>query len=130
MKTVKEILTEPDIFLALLCYRPTPIPDLGASPAELAMGRKLRSTLPTLPSTLMPRSIDPEQLRMRDSSFKQRQKQKFDRHNRVRPLPQLHPRDPVLIKLDGQEAWKQPAKVIKECGPRSYNVKADNGGEL
>ncbi len=57
VKTVKEILRQDDIFLALLSYRSTPIPDLGASPAELAMGRKLRTTMPSLPSTLQPRVI-------------------------------------------------------------------------
>ena len=54
VKTVKEILRQDDIFLALLSYRSTPIPDLGASPAELAMGRTLRTTMPSLPSTLQP----------------------------------------------------------------------------
>ena len=52
VKTVNEIFRQDDIFLALLSYRSTPIPDLGTSPAELAMGRKLRTTMPSLPSTL------------------------------------------------------------------------------
>ena len=57
VKTVREILRQDDIFFALLSYRSTPIPDLGASPAELATGRKLRTTMPSLPSTLQPRVI-------------------------------------------------------------------------
>ena len=63
VKTVKEIFRQDDIFLALLSYRSTPIPDLGASPAELAMGRKLRTTMPSLPSTLQPRVISHQEVR-------------------------------------------------------------------
>lgn len=47
-----------DIFLALLTYHSKPIPDLGISPAELAMGRKLHISWPTLPSMLMPHTIN------------------------------------------------------------------------
>ena len=42
-----------DPYLALLCYRSTPLQN-GFSSAELLMGRKLRIRLPTLPSNLDP----------------------------------------------------------------------------
>jgi hypothetical protein len=42
-----------DFYLALLCYRSTPLRN-GYSPAELLMGRKLRSNLPMLSSNLTP----------------------------------------------------------------------------
>ena len=60
VRTAKELLKQDDIFLALLTYRSTPILDLGASPAELAFGRRLRTTLPSLPGTLTPRTVNQE----------------------------------------------------------------------
>ena len=98
VKTVKEILRQDDIFLALLSYRSTPIPDLGASPAELAMGRKLRATMPSLPLTLQPRVVSHKEVRERDAGMKRRQKEDYDRRHGVQPLPELSPGDPVSSK--------------------------------
>ena len=102
MKTVREILREDDIFLALLSYHSTPIPDLGASPAasELAMGRKLRTTIP---SALDPRVISYKEVRERDAVMKRRQKEDYDRRHAVQPFPELSTGDPVLIKTDGEK---------------------------
>ena len=87
VKTVKEILRQDDIFLALLSYHSTPIPDLGASPAELAMGRKLQTTMPSLPSMLQPRVISHKEVWECDAIMKQRQKEDYNRRHRVQPLP-------------------------------------------
>ena len=47
VKTVKHLLRNAeDPFLALLAYQATPMPWCGKSPAELLMGRSLRSTVP------------------------------------------------------------------------------------
>ncbi len=127
MKTVKEILRQDDIFLALLSYRSTPIPDLGASPAELAMGRKLRTTMPSLPSTLQPRVISHKEVRERDAVMKRRQKEDYDRRHGVQPLPELSPGDPVLIKTDGEKGWKLPGEVVRKCAPRSFLVQTPRG---
>ena len=59
-KTAKELLKQDVIFLALLTYHSTPIPDLGASPAELAFSRRLQTTLPSLPGTRTPRTVNQE----------------------------------------------------------------------
>ena len=68
VRTAKDILRQDDI-LALLTYRSTPIPDLGVSPAELAIGIKLRTSLPTLPPTLMHHTINSNQVQERDLAF-------------------------------------------------------------
>ena len=39
VQTVKQMLDQPDVSLARLSYRSTPIPSLGVTPAELALGR-------------------------------------------------------------------------------------------
>ena len=129
VKTAKELLNQDDIFLALLTYRSTPIPDLGASPAELAFSRRLRTTLPSLPGTLTPRTVNQETLRERDAAFKQKQKRDYDRHHGVQPFPELHPGNSVFVKSDGQKGWKLPAEVVQKCAPRSYIVQSA-GGQL
>jgi transposase InsO family protein len=98
VKIAKPILAQPDPFLALLSYRATPIPALGKSPAELAHGRKIRTTLPMLPSALMPYTVNPETVHQRGEAAKQNQKFYFDKQHGARPLPELQPGNKVLIK--------------------------------
>lgn len=45
------------MYLAILAYRTTPT-EIGYSPAELLMSRKLRTTVPLLPELRKPVSID------------------------------------------------------------------------
>ena len=145
MKTVKEILRQDDIFLALLSYRSTPIPDLGASPAELAMGRKLRAPRSFLVQTprghlcrnrrhlkwIHPSACNPatshKEVRERDAVMKRRQKDDYDRRHGVQPLLELSPGDPVLIKTDGEKGWKLPGEVVRKCAPRSFLVQTPRG---
>ena len=55
MKAAKSLLEKSvDPYLALLTYRTTPLPWCGLSPAQLAMGRPLRTDIPQVPSTLIP----------------------------------------------------------------------------
>ena len=128
VRTAKEILKQDDVFLALLTYRATPIPELGASPAELAFNRRLRTTLPSLPETLSPRTISRDDIQERNEALKRHQKQNYDRHHGVHPLPELQPGDPVLIKCEGEKRWKQPATVCGMCAPRAYIVETATGG--
>ena len=130
VRTAKEILSQEDPFLALLTYRATPIPELGVSPAELAFGRRLRTTLPTLPSTLKSRAVQGDMVRELDVKLKARQKAGYDRRQGVQTLKDLQPGDPVLAKLDGQKGWSQPAVVKHLVAPRSYLVETAGGGHL
>jgi len=52
--TVKDLLNKSkDSYLTILAYRSTPLEN-GYSPAELLMGRKLRTAIPTTLQTLKP----------------------------------------------------------------------------
>jgi len=72
VKTIKGLLKkEGDPYLALLSYRATPL-QIGDSPSELLMGRKLRTTIPTI-RELVPRVPDSTLVQKRDKQQKQRQ---------------------------------------------------------
>ena len=54
VQTVKNLLKKtPDPYKALMAYRATPL-ESGLSPAELLMGRKICTRIPTSPSNLKP----------------------------------------------------------------------------
>lgn len=75
MKTVKHLLKNADDpFLALLSYRSTPLPWCGMSPAELLMGRKIRTTLPQTTDSLVPQWPYLQEFRSANEEFKRKQK--------------------------------------------------------
>ena len=125
VRTAKEILQQNDIQLALLTYRATPLPALHASPAELAVRRRLRTTLPATPKNLAPSITDPKVIQQRYLKYKQSMKSYCDRGTQL--LPEFHPTDPVLVKEDGEKAWKTLGEIIRKCTPRSYIVKMAGG---
>ena len=106
----------------LMAYRSTPL-ESGISPAELLMGRKICTRVPTLPTLLCPSWPYLEQFRQKDASLKTRQKTDFDRRHSAKTLPDLPP---------GEHAWlpdqKAEGTVVDRAGsPRSYVVETPNG---
>ena len=80
VRTIKDILKRNkmqngDMYMAMLAYRLTPLKN-GLSPAELLMGRKLRTTVPEIPQQLNPKLPNMAQLRRRERREKQRELQK------------------------------------------------------
>ena len=117
VRTVKSLWKkEKDPFLALLIYRATPL-EIGYSPAELLMCRRLRTTLPLAQEQRVPKLPDPTVLSNKNDQVKGRQKMNFDADHGVKMLPTLHSGDTVWI-LDRRTM----GRVVKEIAPRSYVV--------
>ena len=91
VQTVKNLLKKTsDPYKALMAYCATPL-ESDLSPAELLMGRKIRTRIPTSPSNLNPCWPYLEQFRESDASLKGRQKRDFGRRHSAKTLPELHP---------------------------------------
>ncbi|KAL1484912.1 hypothetical protein MTO96_032297 [Rhipicephalus appendiculatus] len=88
VKTVKGLLLKShDPYLALLAYRDTPGP-LGKTPAELLMGRRLRTTLPLHPNRLTPKAPNLKEVRKKDAVVRDQQRQNYNRrHTALPPCP-------------------------------------------
>jgi transposase InsO family protein len=127
VQTAKRILSQDDPALALLVYRDTPIEATGYSPAQLATGRRLRTTLPTLPENLEQRVCAKTDVAARDAKAKMKNKETFDKRHGARPLDTLRPGDIVMQKLDGEKKWGSPAIVQQQVAPRSYVVETPRG---
>ncbi len=122
MKTIKSLFKKDgDPYLALLAYRSTPL-EVGYTPSELLMGRKLKSTVPISEGQLAPRIPEVETLKLRDDNVKTRQKNNFDSHHGSMNLPQLHPGDTVWV-IDR----KATGTVVREHSKRSYEVRTTGG---
>ena len=115
VQTVKNLLKkEQDPFLALLQYRNTPLAS-GKSPAELMLGRKLRTRIPHFRTD----EASDTEFRKRDALQKDRMKANFDKRHRARELSVLKP---------GQHVWlKTPRTEEGVVVKRSVDVQTSSG---
>ena len=122
VQTVKNLLEkDDDPYVALLVYRTTPL-QIGFSPAELLMSRKLRTTIPTTKESRKPQIPNEKIIRERDENSKKRQKYNFDTHHGVRPLQTMNPGTKVWIADRDSEAI-----VVNRSDSRSYRVELEDG---
>ena len=126
VKTAKSLLEHsPDPYLALLSYRTTPLPWCGLSPAELLMGRRLRTDVPQLKKQLVPCWPHVMNFRSLDQKFKASQKRNYDDRHRVRELPSLPDKLPVWVESQGKQV---PGQITQQAAtPRSYLVETPSG---
>jgi transposase InsO family protein len=123
VKIVKSFMkkgTEP--VKALMVYRATPLAN-GYSPAELLMGRKLRTTLPCAPQQLQPKTVDVKELRGKEENMKEKQKENYDHHHGARDQSEFSPGEKVWVK--DMRVWGHI--VGKANSPRSFLVQTPNG---
>lgn len=121
VQTAKALLKKADDpYLALLTYRATPLQN-GSSPAELLMGRKLRTTVPAVSSNYVPRA-EKEDFRKKDGDIKWKQKSHFDRAHRARPAAPLQLGQRVTVKPGGITGT-----IVRALGHRSYEINTPAG---
>ncbi|XP_054720689.1 uncharacterized protein LOC129230315 [Uloborus diversus] len=111
-----------DPYFMLLALRAMALEN-GHSPAELLMGRCLRTPIPTLSVKLKPRALDEESLLKKEEERISMQKFYFDRQHQVGQLPQLN---------IGEQVWVSDMRTygkIKAAhqAPRSYIIETPRG---
>lgn len=110
-----------DIQLALLSYRTTPLSN-GFSPAQLLMGRQLRSTVPHAADQLTPHIVAYDTVQQRDAKQKNRQKAAHDKHHRAKAHTPFTP---------GQRVWvpdlHAEGRVVQALPYRAYQLRMLNG---
>ena len=111
-----------DPHLMMLEAKNTPI-DNYRSPAELAVGRQLRSVLPVNPNNLKIKTIDDDEFKERRRKDKEKQGKYYDQH--TEEIKELRSGEAVRMLRDGN--W-EPATVLEKADePRSYILKTENG---
>uniref|UniRef100_A0A669BXN3 Gypsy retrotransposon integrase-like protein 1 n=1 Tax=Oreochromis niloticus TaxID=8128 RepID=A0A669BXN3_ORENI len=123
VRTIKSLLKKSgDPYLALMAYRATPLAN-GYSPTELLMGRRIRTTVPVIPSQLNPRGTNTDKLKAIEQSYRQKQRQNYNRRHRAHDMLQLNPGDKVWVSdMDTR------GTVVSMAGsPRSYIVETAKG---
>ena len=127
MKTAKKLLNgNADPNLALLAYRSTPLSWCQLSPAQLLMGRQIRSTVPMFAKLFDPKWPDLQKFRASDEQFKQTQKRNFDKRHRAMNLPEFECDDPVFVATR-PGANPLPGTIVQTNRDRSYEVQIPSG---
>jgi len=126
VQTIKAMLKRPgDPQLAMLSYRATPLPWCGLSPAELCMGRKIRSTVPQIQSLLTPNWPYLSAFKKAHLLYKEKQKLNFDKSHRVKDQSDAPIGSEVVITTDDSPVG---GRVIAPANtPRSYIVETPSG---
>ena len=111
--------------MALLSYRSTSLPWCELSPAELSMGRKIRSTVPQTNKHLVPKWPYLTDFQEKNKVFKDKQKENYDSRHRVREAPKIQDDTEVWVNT-GQDPVRGRVVSTSEA-PRSYIVETPSG---
>ena len=121
IKTMKGLLKHTnDPYMALLSYRSTPLPWCNYSPAELLMGREVKTDIPQTASQLTPQWHFLPDFKQKDQSFKDKQKKNYDHRHRAQPADTLPDNSAVWVTTGNNQT---PGTVVSNAStPRSYVV--------
>ncbi len=130
VKSVKRLIKKcaqgnEDPYVGLLELRNTPLIGVNKSPAQLLMGRRLKSVLPTSRKLLEPKLVNREEIKCWQQQSQYTQKKYFDQKS-GNTLPKLKEGEKVRVQITDKE-W-QPAIVKRKLeAPRSYIVQTPEG---
>ena len=124
VQTAKRLLSQDDVFLALMVYRASPLDTTGCSPAQLLMGRQIRTRLPMVKSKLLPRWPDLQRVAETDARMKTSSAFNYNRRHGARLLQPLKEETPVFLKSYRTNKWEgDSTRVGSQVGDRSYLVR-------
>nr|XP_057913595.1 uncharacterized protein LOC131107503 [Doryrhamphus excisus] len=123
VRTVKSLLKKgEDPHKALMAYRATPLAH-GSSPAQLLMGRNIRTPLPVSQEKLQPKWPDLRLFRSKDQDQKHKQAIWFNKRHKTQIKQELTPGQKVWVKNTNDAGTiSSPANT-----PRSYNIDMPSG---
>ena len=127
VKIAKRCLKQPDPFIALMLYRATPHTATGKSPAQLFLGRQIRTTIPTVPQNLVPRWPDDMLVRQRDAQYKVNMARHYNKRHNVRQQVPFAIGQQLRMKTKNDKHWQPVIVHEKARFPRSYVVKTQDG---
>ena len=110
VQVAKRLFRTADPYLSLMAYRNTPVEVTGFSPAQLLMGRSIRTTLPCLPSELSPQWPNWDVVRKNDADAKLKATNNFNRRMGARPLPRLIEGQNVRVRLPNEKNGAIPLR--------------------
>lgn len=118
----KVLESKSDLDLAILEYNNAPIVELGASPAQMLMGRVLRTQIPISEKVLKPETVNVEVKRQNHLD-----KVKHNYDQTAKSKEDYHSGENIWL-LDTDNRW-YPAVIVEKLSnvPRSYIVKNCNG---
>ena len=126
VKIVKSLLKKNngDLLKSILVYNSTPTAS-GYSPAELFLGRRLNTNIPTDPRLLRPSWPKWSKVHQSQKQCQMRQKRHYDRAHAAKTLSPLSIGEHVYIK-EGKK--RTPAQVVQiNNNPRSFLVRTATG---
>ena len=119
-RAIKNLLRDTsDHNLALLTYRSTPLSWCKHSPAQLLMGRQIRSTLPISTKSLMPKWPHLNEFCKINQHFKNEQKKNHDRRHLTSELSTFEEDEPVFVVTD-RDSVPVPGRIVHATRDRSY----------
>ena len=126
VQTVKNLLKKSkDPYKAMLDYRNTIIDDIGLSPAQMFLGRRLKTNLPTTSPLLKPDNADVVKQKLQNRQNKQ--KEHHDKTTSKVPLKPFKVGDEAVMRHDNKEQWRHVTIKKQHETPRSYVVETPEG---
>lgn len=125
VQTVKNMLKKAnDPYKALMAYRNTPIDNIGMSPAQLFLGRRLKTDLPTTSPLLSSETNSTSELKLRLKTRKLMQNIDSEKHTGSE-LRNLFKDEKVIMRHNNE--WIPATVQQKHSEPRSYVLQNSEG---